>query len=288
MRRMSLRETSIVAAAPGGGVLSPAGRTALSRLALAAGLWCAALLLLTFAAAVRVGSIDPAVARAGGLAGRALSLAGFGALAVAAGAVLLVVVEGIGRLLAPLGRFRGARTGPALGAPRSEALLAVVAAPLILGVSWFGFRWIAIPLSFTGVGAIEVPLLSPAAGGLLLPVAGGLVAELLLAVGWLALGRRHRWWTLRALLGLYWVAVLAVVVGGPNLLAGDPLEWAERIGSATIPQGWLATAPRAPGSWWPAVQAGLAAALVVTLFGVLREVREAWRAYRAERARGPR
>lgn len=126
----------------------------------------------------------------------------------------------------------------------------------------------------------EVPLLARAASDLIPWVLAGLGAEAVLA----ALRRLRRrdagWWLGRGGVGLYWAFLCLKALTGPNLMAGDALEWAARLGADNLPQQWLTRAPAAAGAWWPIVRTGLSTALLATVIVALGEFWQAWTGWR--------
>lgn len=280
---------------PGSG--SHAGRV-VGSIARSGGLWLLVTWLVTLAAAWRIGRIDPGVARAGTPFDSLAAFALAALVVLAAAALLAPLVErsqpAAARAAARLGaRLRkvadivtdapesgtgGTETPTAGDAPAppvssTDAIVAWISAPILLAGAWLAPGLIRIPLR-AGGASIAIPLFSPDAGQYLMWATGGLAIEWLLAGAWLLSARGRRWWIARAILGAYWIGFLAAMIGGPNLLLGEPLEWAKALGRTRPTQAWLNHAPRVPGQWWPALQAGLAGAIVVTLFRVVQEARQ--------------
>lgn len=196
--------------------------------------------------------------------------------------ILFVTVDQLSRMA--LRGKRGRRWFQALQEPgaQGEPIAAIVGAIVLALAAWAAMKWLAMPFSW-GEKPLSIPLISPKAGRYLWPLAGILFLEAGLALVWLLRGRDARWWMARAAVGLIWCLLILWVITGPNLLRGDTLEWAERLGGSDIPQAWLSRAPRVPGGWWPAIQVGLAGSLMVTLVGVAKEMREAWRGLQQKR-----
>ncbi|MDZ4806133.1 MAG: hypothetical protein SGI90_14840 [Candidatus Eisenbacteria bacterium] len=232
---------------------------------------------LCLVAAIRVGRIDPTLVRAGSVGVIALPL-----LVVAAAGILIGVLldQIIGRL-GDLGRLVARRMRPDQ-APPSPAILEttrvdVTMALIALAGSWTAFKWLAIPLTIPGRGAVSVPMIAASAGPLLIPLSIGLGLEAVLGLARLIVGESGRWWFTRALLRLSWIAFAVIVIAGPNLLIGDPLEWASRIGPSPLSVEWLEAAPRAMAAGWPLAQIALAGMLVWQLLTLIREVPRVWR-----------
>lgn len=230
----------------------------------------------------RIARIDPT--RVG--SGTALDIA-LPALAVAlAGLLLGAVLDQVVDRIGGLGRWLVRRMQPdrapgSHGIPEDTQWLEnsrwdVTRAILVLAGVWAAFKWLSIPLAVPGRGAVSVPMIGANAGPLLIPFSIGVGLEVVLGLVRLIHGESRRWWLARALLRLAWIGFMIVVITGPNLLVGDPLEWASSIGPAPLSVEWLEAAPRVMAAAWPLARVALAGALVWQLLMLSREVPRIW------------
>ena len=240
---------------------------------------------LGLVAMLRVGRIDPTRVTAGEPAAILLQ-----ALLVAlAGTVLGVTLDQVVGRIGELGRWLSGRFRSEWAPPPAAILEStrddVTRSFLLLAGVWAAFKWLIVPLSIPRTGlppipgnsTIGVPLIGASAGPMLLPVSIGLGCEALLGLVRLTVGESRRWWVARALLRLLWIGFLVVLITGRNLLIGDPLEWASRIGPSPLSPAWLEAAPRAMATGWPLVQLLLAGSLVWQLLMLSREMSRIWR-----------
>jgi hypothetical protein len=246
-----------------GSELAPAWRRAAAAFSVALVL----AFVFTWAAALRVASVDPTVARFAPDAGAVLKPV----IALAGGLLAITLVILIVRRYLDLLRRRPAFDGKQAG---TLALLAVGLAGVHLAP-----RFLTMPLSGRG-GPASIPLLSLDADRYLWALTTLLAVEMVLALAAMILGRNSLWWRARFVVGVSWCALLAWIITGPNLLQGDPLEWAAALGGASIPQSWLVRAPRAVESWWPALQIVLAATLLSVILSIVNDLATIVKAFR--------
>jgi len=216
-----------------------------------------------WAAAARVGSVDPRVVHF-----RPTVATGLGpllALLVSAGWTLLVF------------QFGRLPRDPHVNA--APALTALALAPLLIVLAVLAPRGLTMPLQ-SGSHAAPIPLLATEATSLVLPAGILLLIHLAIEVVTLSGWRPDLTSKARVLSGLGWMAFLAFLITGPNLLSGDALEWAGAVGGRSIPQTWLAAAPRSLEPWWPAIQIILASGLLSVGIGFVRDVMLAVREFR--------
>ncbi|HEX7880907.1 MAG TPA: hypothetical protein VF720_15960 [Candidatus Eisenbacteria bacterium] len=232
---------------------------------------------LALTAAYRVGGIDPGRV----LAGSVVSAAGPALLAIVVGwvgaALLYGAATGFDRLVRSFARRLNLLPGGSIETG-SDSGSSVVRALLSLAGTWAAFRWLVIPLVVIGRGPTAVPLLAATAGSLLLPITVGFGSEALLGLSRSVFGRSREWILLRLALRIGWMVFLFLVITGTNLLRGDPLEWATRLGSAgALPGDWLQAATQAVGSLWPVAQVIMVGGLLIQVLGLLRETPGLWR-----------
>jgi hypothetical protein len=230
----------------------------------------AILLILAWGAAARVAAVDPHVA-AFSFPGTALALLTALAGAAFGGLLMALVLLALGRIVSRVRRRRGAVDV----APAGNVALFVVGLLALQAVP----RFLVMPLQ-TSRGGASIPILSVAADRYVIPISALLVVEILLALAALILNRNSLWWRVRFLLGLAWCAALAWVITGPNLLRGEPLEWASALRSPALPQSWIRNAPRSLESWWPAVQVLLASALLAVVLLIIQDLAAIVRSFR--------
>lgn len=237
--------------------------------------------LLALAAELVAAAVARVVLRAdpGVLAPEPLTRAlGRGALVAGGAALIMLALHALLGLI--VGALRRGRPAPPDGdAERHEVAWLLM---LALGAPWALTRW-----SFGVVHhgqAFDLPLLARAISAYLPWLAAALAAEVLLRGARLVRGTSAPWWLLRGLLGVAWALLLLALIGGPDILRGDALEWATRLRDAALSQEWLNRAPRAPSGAWPALQLGATVALLLTLLAAAREFWLAWRAWQAARA----
>ena len=197
--------------------------------------------------------------------------------AAVAGALLL-----LDALLAPLlAALRRGRPAPEdAGAARPELAWLLV---LAVGAPWALSRW-TFGVVHRG-DAIDLPLLARSVSVFFPWLVAALAAEALLLGVRLTHGRSAPWWLLRGALGVAWALLLLALVSGPDILRGDPLEWATRLRDTALSQEWLNRAPLAPARGWPALQLGAMVALLLTLLAAGREFWRAWQAWRGRTSR---
>lgn len=240
--------------------------------------------LLALAAELVAAAVARVVLRAdpGVLAPEPLTRAlGRGAL-VAGGAalVMLALHPLVGLIVGALRRGRPAPPDDDAERPEIAWLLM-----LTLGAPWALTRW-----SFGVVHhgqTFDLPLLARTVSAYFPWVVAALTAEVLLRGARLVRETSAPWWLLRGLLGVAWALLLLALIGGPDILRGDALEWGTRLRDAALSQEWLNRAPRAPSRGWPALQLGATVALLLTLLAAAREFWLAWTAWRLARALRP-
>jgi len=249
---------------------STRSRAAWKRTLLGAAAWILAVSVLALAAAIRAAGVPGSPVRA------AFEYWLF--LMLAAGAAAFVVItaatSGLERLHGRLRRGRPERADlPEALAAFSAALVFLLAVPPL-------FRALPIPLA-TSSGWTDIPLVGRPVLMHFKALLGLVALETGLALWWIVEPRGWPWHVARTAVGALWCAFLVTVIAGPNPLRGDPLEWAAHLGSG-IPPAWLGRAPRIMQPWWPALQVGLAAALLATLLGLAGDARTAWRLRRTD------
>jgi hypothetical protein len=256
---------------------SPGFRDVWRRSAILLVTWVAACEMLVQAAAMRVAAVSEIAAAPSPLrvAGHGLILAVTGVLGLT---LLYLALAGMMRWITLIAN----RTQPPDPPSDADTAFRVASAAVLMGAVNLAGSGLTTPILING-RPVDVPFLSAAAGQYVRPLQAGLLAEIIIALWGRIRGRERDWWGLRSLLGLYWCAIALWAISGPNLLRGDPLEWAARAGSGTLPQAFLARAPLALAPWWPAFRAGFLVVLSFSLASTLREAGHAFRLWRTSK-----
>jgi hypothetical protein len=224
--------------------------------------------ILEIAAGMRVSAVAPDVARLGFTPAFVL----YALLLLAGGALVVTLVFLFAAKALPLTRRWNAR--PDLPAAGTLALLVIGLAAVLLA-----HRFLVIPLVTAG-GARWIPLIGLAAGRYRLALLLLVGLEIVLALTALLYRKPPTWWQARLVANIGWCALLVWIITGPNLLRGDPLEWAEVIGGPAIPQNWLTVAPRVLESWWPALRFILAVLLLAMVLRTIKDLPETAKSFR--------
>ena len=239
-------------------------------------------------AALRVATVDPTIARAGSM--MPLVIAAFMCLlgGVAIGAALDLAAGTVGRA----GRAVRARIGRdrqvgSTGESDADDRVASTIALLMLAGTWAAFKWLDIPLSIPAgapdeMRAASVPAISATGARYLLPLSIGLGLDAVLALWRILAGESVRRRIGRTLLHLGWLGLAVAMITGPNLLAGDPLEWASRLAPARMSVDWLQAATHRVGTIWPAIQLYLVLWMARHAIAAVEEIRALFRLRRAD------